>query len=156
MTTGAAPAFQPVQTLEQITRALNAAPGKPVMLDVYADWCVACKEFDKYTFSDPAVAEQMHRLTLLQADVTANAPAQKMLLSQLQVMGLPTILFFDSRGNEIPGSRVTGFMNAAERGGFCAAFAETGAVSDTQLGNCRLTRRKCATRTYTGPGAEPA
>lgn len=114
LATGAAPAFQPVQTLEQITRALNAAPGKPVMLDVYADWCVACKEFDKYTFSDPAVAEQMHRLTLLQADVTANAPAQKMLLSQLQVMGLPTILFFDSRGNEIPGSRVTGFMNAAD------------------------------------------
>lgn len=112
--TGAAPAFQPVQTLEQITRALNAAPGKPVMLDVYADWCVACKEFDKYTFSDPAVAEQMGRLTLLQANVTANAPAQKMLLGQLRVIGLPTILFFDSRGNEIPGSRVTGFMNAAD------------------------------------------
>lgn len=83
----ARPAFQSVQALEQITRVLNASPGKPVMLDVYADWCVACKEFDKYTFSDPAVAEQMGRLTLLQADVTANAPAQKMLLSQRQVMG---------------------------------------------------------------------
>lgn len=112
--TDAAPQFQPVQTLAQITQALNAAPEKLVMLDLYADWCVACKELDKYTFRDPAVVEQMNRLTLLQADVSANAPAQKMLLGQLRVMGLPTILFFDNRGNEIPGSRVTGFMNAAE------------------------------------------
>ncbi|BAE73576.1 Thiol:disulfide interchange protein DsbD precursor [Sodalis glossinidius str. 'morsitans'] len=113
-TTGAAPVFQPVQTLAQITQALNAAPGKPVMLDLYADWCVACKEFDKYTFRDPAVVEQMSRFTLLQADVTANAPVQRMLLGQLQVIGLPTILFFDSRGHEIPGSRLTGYMNAAD------------------------------------------
>lgn len=113
-TTGAAPVFQPVQTLAQITQALNAAPGRTVMLDLYADWCMACKEFDKYTFRDAAVVEQMSRLTLLQADVTANAPAQRMLLGQLQVIGLPTILFFDHRGREIPGSRVTGYMNEAD------------------------------------------
>ncbi len=107
-----APAFSRVASVADIGRALAAAPDKPVMLDLYADWCVACKEFEKYTFPADGVKQALGKLTLLQADVTANAPEQKALLSQLQVMGLPTILFFDRQGREIPDSRVTGFMNA--------------------------------------------
>jgi len=85
-----------------------------VMLDLYADWCVACKEFEKYTFTAESVKQNLGKLTLLQANVTDNSPAQQALLSQLRVMGLPTILFFDRQGQEIPDSRVTGFMNADE------------------------------------------
>lgn len=82
------------------------------MLDLYADWCVACKEFEKYTFSDTDVKQELARFQLLQADVTANNEQQNALLKKFQVMGLPTILFFDSNGREIPDSRITGFMNA--------------------------------------------
>lgn len=109
---GAAPMFGRVTTSAQINQALNASPDRPVMLDLYADWCVACKEFDKYTFPAAGVKHQLAKLTLLQADVTANSPEQLALLKELQVLGLPTILFFDRQGREIPGSRVTGFMNA--------------------------------------------
>lgn len=112
--TGSALQFTRVNSLEEIKQALNAAPGKPVMLDLYADWCVACKEFEKYTFRDSAVQPALAHFTLLQADVTANAPAQKRLLSQLHVLGLPTLLFFDARGQEIPDSRVTGYMNGKD------------------------------------------
>jgi thiol:disulfide interchange protein DsbD len=83
------------------------------MLDLYADWCVACKEFEKYTFRDAAVQQSLSTLQRLQANVTANDEAQRTLLQQLKVLGLPTILFFDASGQEIPGSRVTGFMDAA-------------------------------------------
>lgn len=84
------------------------------MVDLYADWCVACKEFEKYTFSDPAVREALGHLQLLQANVTANNAADNALLQRLQVLGLPTILFFDAQGHEIPASRVTGFLDAED------------------------------------------
>ena len=83
------------------------------MLDLYADWCVACKEFEKYTFSDPQVQQALQNTVLLQADVTANSAQDVALLKHLQVLGLPTILFFDEDGNEQPALRVTGFMDAA-------------------------------------------
>ncbi|TCV98978.1 thiol:disulfide interchange protein DsbD [Biostraticola tofi] len=108
------PVFARVVSVADINRALAASPGKPAMLDLYADWCVACKEFEKYTFTDPAVKQELAGFTLLQADVTADQPDQKALLNQLKVMGLPTLLFFDDQGHEIPGSRVTGFMQARD------------------------------------------
>ncbi|MGL4455594.1 MAG: thioredoxin fold domain-containing protein, partial [Plesiomonas sp.] len=102
-----------VDSLPALQQALAEAKGKPVMLDFYADWCVACKEFSKYTFSDRQVQQQFKDMVLLKADVTANNQADKELLENLRVMGLPTLLFFDRNGNEIPQSRVTGFMPAA-------------------------------------------
>lgn len=103
--------FTPVTNVVSLNNAL-AGRHQPVMLDLYADWCVACKEFEKYTFSDSNVQRLLSRMTLLQADVTENRTEQNRLLKQLQVLGLPTILFFDAQGKEIPGSRVTGFMDA--------------------------------------------
>ncbi|QTF10095.1 protein-disulfide reductase DsbD [Brenneria izadpanahii] len=103
--------FTPVANVAGLDNAL-AGSHQPVMLDLYADWCVACKEFEKYTFSDSNVQRLLSRMTLLQADVTENKAEQNMLLKRLQVLGLPTILFFDAQGKEIPGSRVTGFMDA--------------------------------------------
>lgn len=106
--------FQKIHNVGELDTALQGAQGKRVMLDLYADWCVACKEFEKYTFSAPEVQNELTNTLLLQADVTQNSAEQKALLERLKVLGLPTILFFGPDGHELPQSRVTGFMNAAE------------------------------------------
>lgn len=105
--------FTRITNIDSLNAALASAKGKPVMLDLYADWCVACKEFEKYTFSHPDVHRALENTVLLQADVTRNRPEDVALLKHLQVLGLPTILFFDANGQEQPQQRVTGFMNAA-------------------------------------------
>ncbi|TDT52562.1 thiol:disulfide interchange protein DsbD [Enterobacter sp. AG5470] len=109
----AALAFKTVKTVDELNQALAQANGRPVMLDLYAEWCVACKEFEKYTFSDPQVQAALKNTLLLQADVTANNAQDTALLRHLNVLGLPTILFFDTQGQEQPAARVTGFMDAA-------------------------------------------
>ena len=105
--------FTQIKNVDELNRALVQAKGKPVMLDLYADWCVACKEFEKYTFSDQQVQRALKETVLLQANVTANSPQDKALLKKLNVLGLPTILFFNEQGEEQPAQRVTGFMDAA-------------------------------------------
>ncbi|MDM2885619.1 MULTISPECIES: protein-disulfide reductase DsbD [Citrobacter] len=105
--------FTPVASIDALNQALAQAKGRPVMLDLYADWCVACKEFEKYTFSNPQVQQALGNTVLLQADVTANNAQDVALLKHLQILGLPTILFFDAEGKEHPEARVTGFMDAA-------------------------------------------
>ena len=105
--------FIQIKNVDELNSALAQAKGKPVMLDLYADWCVACKEFEKYTFSDPQVQNPLKETVLLQANVTANNAQDKALLKQLNVLGLPTILFFNQQGQEQPEQRVTGFMDAA-------------------------------------------
>lgn len=104
--------FIQISNVDELDHALAQAKGKPVMLDLYADWCVACKEFEKYTFSDPLVQNALKDTVLLQANVTANNAQDKALLKQLSVLGLPTILFFNEQGEEQPSERVTGFMDA--------------------------------------------
>ena len=106
--------FSSIASASQLDNALQQAQGRITMVDLYADWCVACKEFEKYTFSDPLVRDQLSKVQLLQANVTANSASDNALLKRLNVLGLPTILFFDATGAEIPDSRVTGFLNAAD------------------------------------------
>ncbi|OKP01638.1 protein-disulfide reductase DsbD [Xenorhabdus eapokensis] len=103
--------FQQISDWQELSQILAENHHRPIMLDLYADWCVACKEFEKYTFSDPQVQAQLNQFLLLQANITNNTPKQKELLQKLRVLGLPTILFFD-KGKELTGSRVNGFMNA--------------------------------------------
>ncbi|KTA92793.1 thiol:disulfide interchange protein DsbD [Aeromonas salmonicida subsp. smithia] len=109
-----APQFIRIKTLDDLKTQLAAARGKPVLLDLYADWCVACKEFEHKTFSDPAVRARFDDIALLQADVTANDDADVELLNGLNVLGLPTLIFFDSAGQELSDQRVTGFMGPTE------------------------------------------
>jgi thiol:disulfide interchange protein DsbD len=102
--------FRTIKTSADLDRELAAAGGRPVMLDFYADWCVSCKEFEKYTFSDPAVISSLQGALLLQADVTANDDADQALLKRFGLIGPPAILFFDTAGAERKNYRVVGFM----------------------------------------------
>jgi len=88
------------------------SPGRPVMLDFYADWCVSCKEMEKFTFSDPKVRAVLDGMLLLQADVTASTEADRALLKRFSLFGPPGIVFFDAAGREIRGLRVIGYQNA--------------------------------------------
>jgi thiol:disulfide interchange protein DsbD len=89
-----------------------AAPGRPVMLDFYADWCVSCREMEAFTFSDARVKAKFERMLLLQADVTANSAEDKALLKRFSLFGPPGIVFFDAQGRELRGLRVIGFQDA--------------------------------------------
>ena len=88
------------------------APGRPVMLDFYADWCVSCKEMESFTFSYPGVREKLGTMLLLRADVTANSDEHKRLLKRFSLFGPPGTIFFDGQGKEIRNVRVIGFQSA--------------------------------------------
>jgi thiol:disulfide interchange protein DsbD len=103
--------FQRVGSTAELEEKLRA-PGKPVMLDFYADWCVSCKEMEAFTFTDARVKEKMGGLLLLQADVTANTQEHKDLLKRFSLFGPPGIVFFDAGGAEIRGLRVIGYQKA--------------------------------------------
>ncbi|GGD70115.1 protein-disulfide reductase DsbD [Lacimicrobium alkaliphilum] len=106
--------FMRVRDLGDFAAKLQAAnaQGKSVMIDLYADWCVACKEFEKYTFPDERVKKALENTVLMQIDLTENTPTSLAFQEEFAVLGLPTILFFDAKGNELQRARVTGFMNA--------------------------------------------
>ena len=108
------PRFEVVKNLDDFEQKLAAAnaQGKSVMVDLYADWCVACKEFEKYTFPDTQVVDALSNTVWMQIDLTDNTATNIEFQEHFSILGLPTILFFDSQGNEISGSRVTGFMQA--------------------------------------------
>ncbi|MGX2957309.1 protein-disulfide reductase DsbD [Ursidibacter arcticus] len=106
--------FTRISSLSELQQQINAHQGKKVMLDLYADWCVACKEFEKYTFTDADVQQKLNQMLVLQIDMTKNSPANDELMKHFNILGLPTILFFDEQGNELTQSRVTGFMSATD------------------------------------------
>ncbi|RDF01113.1 protein-disulfide reductase DsbD [Haemophilus parainfluenzae] len=106
--------FKKVKSEAELQQALAENNKSLVMLDLYADWCVACKEFEKETFSDPSVQKAFGDMLLLQIDMTKNSEENRALMTKYKVLGLPTILFFNQDGKEIEGSRVNGFMPAVE------------------------------------------
>ena len=105
------PQFEKVNSVAELDARL-AATDRPVLLDFYADWCVSCKEMERFTFADAGVAERMGRMLLLKADVTANTEEHKALLKRFGLFGPPGIIFFDAAGKEREGMRVVGFMKA--------------------------------------------
>lgn len=106
--------FKQVKSEAELQQALLENNKSLVMLDLYADWCVACKEFEKETFSDPSVQKAFGDMLLLQVDMTKNSEENRALMTKYKVLGLPTILFFNRDGKEIEGSRVNGFMPPVE------------------------------------------
>ncbi|EKE69890.1 protein-disulfide reductase DsbD [Gallaecimonas xiamenensis] len=108
--------FKKVRNLAEMQAAITeaAASGKPVMVDFYADWCVACKEFEKYTFSDPGVKARFANMVLLQTDVTESTSEQVAMMDHFAILGLPTILFFGPDGQERQDLRVTGFQKPVQ------------------------------------------
>ncbi|MGH8259938.1 MAG: thioredoxin family protein, partial [Steroidobacteraceae bacterium] len=109
------PVFQPIASVADLDRAVAAAhdADRPVMLDFYADWCVSCKEMEKYTFTDPAVQAALSKAVLLRADVTRNDADDQALLAHFGIFGPPTIAFYGTDGDERRNYRVVGFMKAA-------------------------------------------
>jgi len=107
-------AFRRIKGIDGLNTAIAAAvaESKPVMLDFYADWCVSCKEMERYTFSDASVQAALAGTVLLQSDVTANDDQDKALLEHFDLYGPPAILFFGPGGNERPAYRVVGYMQA--------------------------------------------
>ncbi len=109
-------AFKTIKTVKDLERevATASAAGRPVLLDFYADWCISCKEFEKYTFSDPQVIAALDKAVILQADVTANDEEDQALLKKFKLIGPPGIIFYDVAGKELSNHRVVGFMPAEE------------------------------------------
>jgi thiol:disulfide interchange protein DsbD len=103
-----------VRNVGELDAALQAAQraGRPVMLDFYADWCVSCKEMERFTFSDAAVRSKLSVATLLKADVTKNNADDRELLKRFQLFGPPGTIFFDAQGREAGAARVIGYQNA--------------------------------------------
>ena len=106
--------FKKVKSEAELQQALAENNKSLVMLDLYADWCVACKEFEKETFSDPSVQKAFGDMLLLQVDMTKNSEENRALMTKYKVLGLPTILFFNQDGKEIEGSRINGFIPPVE------------------------------------------
>ncbi|MBM4215734.1 MAG: protein-disulfide reductase DsbD [Gammaproteobacteria bacterium] len=122
--------FTVIKTVDDLDRAIAAAAagGRPAMLDFYADWCVSCKEMERYTFTDAAVQASLANAVLLKADVTANDEADQALLRRFEIFGPPTIAFWGSDGVERKNYRVVGFMKADE---FARVAAEATSGTDT-------------------------
>ncbi|MBX5462562.1 MAG: protein-disulfide reductase DsbD [Steroidobacteraceae bacterium] len=108
--------FETIKSVEDLQRrvAEASAAGKPVMLDFYADWCVSCKEMERYTFTDPAVQSALANAVLLRADVTRNDAQDQALLKHFGIFGPPTIAFYDASGQERRAYRVVGYMKAPQ------------------------------------------
>jgi thiol:disulfide interchange protein DsbD len=105
----AEPRFTRIRTVAELEQVLANAR-QPVMLDFYADWCVACKEMERMTFSDSRVASAMRGMQLIQVDVTANNADDRALMKRFELFGPPGIILFNAGGQEVPQARVIGFM----------------------------------------------
>lgn len=104
--------FQQISNYDELQAVLKQHPNKIAMLDLYADWCVACKEFEHKTFADPQVQTALSDVLLLRVDMTNNSESNRTLMKTLAVTGLPTIIFFNQQGEEIQAQRITGFLPA--------------------------------------------
>ena len=104
--------FQQISNYDELQTVLKQHPNKMAMLDLYADWCVACKEFEHKTFADPQVQTALSDVLLLRVDMTNNSESNRTLMKALAVTGLPTIIFFNQQGEEIQAQRITGFLPA--------------------------------------------
>ena len=104
--------FARIKNTAELDAQIDAAKGKVVMLDFYADWCVSCKEMEQFTFSDPSVQKALKNAVLLQADVTDNTAEDLALLKRFNLFGPPGIIFFNRTGQEIKPLKIVGYEDA--------------------------------------------
>ncbi len=104
--------FEPIQSTDELDRALQAAHGQPVMVDFYADWCITCKELERFTFSDPRVVSEFSHWKLLRIDVTKNTPADAAMLRHFGIFGPPALIFYDRNGRQQLDAQLVGFVGA--------------------------------------------
>jgi len=104
--------FEPIQSTDELDRALQAARGQPVMVDFYADWCVTCKELERFTFSDPRVVSAFAHWKLLRIDVTKNTTADAAMLRRFGLFGPPALIFYDRNGRQQADAQLVGFVGA--------------------------------------------
>ena len=124
-------AFQLIKGVEGLEAALlNASQqNKPVLVDMYADWCISCKELEAYTFTDARVQTALNDFILLKADVTANDEQDQQLLKKLGIFGPPALLFFDTSGDEQRNFRIVGFIEAASFERHIQQFSESSLIA---------------------------
>uniref|UniRef100_UPI00404725B0 thioredoxin domain-containing protein n=1 Tax=Rheinheimera sp. TaxID=1869214 RepID=UPI00404725B0 len=103
-----------VSTLDELKQKIADSGDRYTLVDLYAEWCIACKEFEHLTFLKAEVQAQMQKMQLIKVDLTKMTRKDQALLDNYQVLGLPTLLFFSPQGDELSSARVTGFMNATE------------------------------------------
>ncbi|MCP4076007.1 MAG: protein-disulfide reductase DsbD [Gammaproteobacteria bacterium] len=115
--------FKQIKGEAGLQQALTSARGQPAMLDFYADWCISCKEMEKYAFTHPDVLNALKGFQTLQTDVTANDKTDKLLMKSLGIFGPPAILFYDKNGDEIEGSRVVGEMSGEKFAAHISKYA---------------------------------
>ncbi len=96
-------------SVERLEQAV--AKGRPVFIDFYADWCIPCKELDKFTFPDPEVVELSHKFLMLKVDLTGSGnPMNERLKNRFSVKGVPTLLLLYADGTEALDLREVGFI----------------------------------------------
>ncbi|MEO7558703.1 MAG: thioredoxin family protein, partial [Nitrosospira sp.] len=103
--------FQRVKSVAELEQRILQSRDKYVMLDFYADWCISCKEMERFTFTDEKVQSRLKDVVLLQVDVTAGTPDDAALLKRFKLFGPPGILFIDRQGHEIPRIRLIGYQD---------------------------------------------
>ena len=103
--------FITVRSIENLHKEIKNSD-KAVMVDLYADWCVACKEFEKYTFSDKRVSNILNELKLIKFDITETTEEHSMYLKEMRIFGPPALIFYDRNGNEILDARIVGYMES--------------------------------------------
>lgn len=103
--------FQRVKSVAELEQHILQSKNKYVMVDFYADWCISCKEMERFTFTDAKVQSRLKDVVLLQVDVTAGTPDDSALLKRFKLFGPPGILFLDRQGREIQRIRLIGYQD---------------------------------------------
>lgn len=103
--------FQQIESVAELDEYIRQSENQYIMVDFYADWCISCKEMERFTFTDAKVQDRLKDVVLLQIDVTDGTPDDAALLKRFNLFGPPGILFIDRQGNEIPDIRIIGFQN---------------------------------------------
>jgi thiol:disulfide interchange protein DsbD len=103
--------FRRVKTIAELDEIIQQSRSQYIMVDFYADWCISCKEMERFTFTDAKVQARLRDVVLLQVDVTAGTPDDAALLKRFKLFGPPGILFLDPQGREIPNTKIIGYFN---------------------------------------------